>query len=628
MMLTLNIKQANKEVQQGLLELAYAGSIRLADDGKLLKTVRQEAGLSLVNDEETLTIAYGNLPYFFRGISYGMQGVAAIEEEAIFTNNGYMLDCSRNAVASVLAVKKLIRFMALMGLTTLQLYTEDTYELPNWPYFGYMRGAYTAAEIREMDAYGQIFGVELFPCVQTLAHINALLRWPDFQDIIDCNDILLVGEEKTYRLIDDMVQQLSACYTSRRIHIGMDEAHMLGLGKYLEKHGYQNRSEIMCNHLQRVVEICKNYGLKPMMWSDMFFRLAYGDEYYQSGDAPLAPDLLKLMDQDVDLVYWDYYHKEESHYATMIDRHKTFPNQLIFAGGAWKWSGLFPEPQLSEETTKAALTVCCQRGIKEVFATGWGDDGAECPAFSILPALQLFAEMGYRRKGQGPAIKKEQLKERFFACTRGHWDDFYMLGQPNNTTKTRDYFLNTTKPLLYQDVLLGLFDRHVDIETFPSHFAHWAKGLEKAASRNGEWAYLFTHASKLCLVLEQKCTLGLEITKAYLEDDRDSLAVLADSKIPELLKLTEDLQHSFESVWLRENKIQGLEVIQIRVGAIRTRLQAAQWRIQSYLAGEVSRLEELESERLGFHGTFAAGEDINAHCNLWKDIVTPGRLSW
>ena len=54
----------------------------------------------------------------------------------------------------------------------------------------------------------------------------------------------------------------------------MDEAFMLGLGKYLTEHGYQNRLEIMNQHLQTVREIASKYNFELQMWSDMFFRLA------------------------------------------------------------------------------------------------------------------------------------------------------------------------------------------------------------------------------------------------------------------------------------------------------------------------------------------------------------------
>ena len=637
-MLLINICR-NSEVMYGLEQLERFGMLKIDNHGIPIEAVRQECGLSVSGDKEGITIKYSRLAEFFRGISYLLQGVFSVEEKATFSDNGYMLDCSRNAVASVDFVKKLIRHMALMGLTTLQLYTEDTFEIPEWQYFGYQRGRYTAEEIFNMDKYAAAFGIELIPCVQTLAHLNNALRWQEFHDITDIDDILLVGEEKTYRFLDDMMRQLSSCYTTRRIHIGMDEAHMLGLGKYLDKHGYQNRTEIMCNHLNRVVEICKKYELEPMMWSDMFFRLAYKDEsfqtesseansdiYFSSTNKTLPPELVNLLHPDVKLIYWDYYHKEKEHYINMFDRHKCFPNGLIFAGGAWKWSGLFPELKFSEETTRAALAVCKELGIKEVFTTGWGDDGAECSMASTLPILQLYAELGYCKDFEN--VNKDFLTARFMACTGGNWDDFFLLDNPNNTTTTRGDFVNTTKPLLYQDIMFGLLDAHVEPITFPTHFEKCAKELSLVAERNGDFAYVFLHSAAICRLLARKCVIGLEITAAYKNDNRDELRRLAEMEIPKLQKLTDKLIITYEKQWHTENKPHGFEVINIRVGAIRIRLEAAARRIASYLAGEVGKLEELESERLGFNGPIAAGVDINTYCNLWKDIVTASRLSW
>ena len=40
-----------------------------------------------------------------------------------------------------------------MGYNTLMYYTEDTYEVKDEPYFGYLRGRFTADELRELDAY-------------------------------------------------------------------------------------------------------------------------------------------------------------------------------------------------------------------------------------------------------------------------------------------------------------------------------------------------------------------------------------------------------------------------------------------------------------------------------------------
>ena len=69
------------------------------------------------------------------------------KEKAYFAGNGLMLDCSRNAVFTVEKVKAMIRILAKLGLNRLLLYTEDTYEVPELPYFGVYRGRYSREEI-------------------------------------------------------------------------------------------------------------------------------------------------------------------------------------------------------------------------------------------------------------------------------------------------------------------------------------------------------------------------------------------------------------------------------------------------------------------------------------------------
>ena len=89
-----------------------------------------------------------------------------------------------------------------MGYDSMMLYTEDTYELEGYPYFGYMRGRYTLSELREIDDYGFALGIEVIPCIQALAHLLQALQWEAFKPVTDTGPILLVGEPKTYELIE------------------------------------------------------------------------------------------------------------------------------------------------------------------------------------------------------------------------------------------------------------------------------------------------------------------------------------------------------------------------------------------------------------------------------------------
>ena len=116
------------------LAAAEAADIRIV-------TEKREKGLQVIWKGQEAQIAFSRRVEFFRGLSLLLeaweQGKRALEcvEQPAFRFNGYMMDCSRNAVPTVETVKEMVRMMALMGLDSLQLYTEDVYELEGEPYF-------------------------------------------------------------------------------------------------------------------------------------------------------------------------------------------------------------------------------------------------------------------------------------------------------------------------------------------------------------------------------------------------------------------------------------------------------------------------------------------------------------
>ena len=68
----------------------------------------------------------------------------------------------------------------------------------------------------------------------------------------------------------------------------------------------------------------------------------------------------------------------------MIGGHKKMNREIIFAGGIWTWSGPSLNYKQTFSNTIPALKVCKEQGIKNVFATMWGDDGAECDVFRLF----------------------------------------------------------------------------------------------------------------------------------------------------------------------------------------------------------------------------------------------------
>ena len=115
---------------------------------------------------------------------------------------GLMIDLSRNAVMSLEGWRKFLPLVKKMGYNAIFLYTEDTYEVEDEPFFGYMRGRYSIEEMRELEALGEEYGIEMIPCIQTLGHLEQIFKWGAFKK--DTASTLLVGDERTYELIDRM----------------------------------------------------------------------------------------------------------------------------------------------------------------------------------------------------------------------------------------------------------------------------------------------------------------------------------------------------------------------------------------------------------------------------------------
>lgn len=584
-------------------------------------SVRPGAPLTVTGTAEGLHITAPDRAAFFRGLGLGAHQYErghttfTVQENRQFAHAGVMFDHSRNGVLTLRRQKELLCVMALMGLDVYYPYMEDVYALPHEPFFGYMRGRLSAQELKELDDFAFSLGIEVVPCIQTLAHLNQFLQWEQpAREYLDLDDILLVGSEKTDALIESMMQFFSQTLRSKRIHVGMDEAYRLGRGRYADQNGLQKKTDIMRRHLQRVMEKAHAYGLSVMMWDDMFT----GSYHPLDGQAVSIPD-------GAQLVYWDYYHEKPDEYAQNFAFRQGLCSDLVFAGGAWRWEGPAPHHNKTLVTTESALQEAKKSGLQEVMVTSWGDDGSECPPDASYLGMQLFAEHTF-----SPTVSREQLDKRLTFCTGLSLSS--MLAQQNVTRlpgheqDTAAYTLYKT--LLYQDPLCGLYEEHVrslknryDLTAYydtcakaihEEDYAHASPTLQASAA----------YYRALCLALSKKWDLGLRLLDAYRAGDRTELRRLAGEALPSAHQAMETLRLCAETMWMQNYKPFGLEVLTLRLAAVSARLQTAQRRIESYLSGQVDSLPELEEERMRF---LVSDEETP---NSFGRSYTAARLSW
>lgn len=531
----------------------------------------------------------------FGKIASGLVG-ETYQETTSLKLNGIMLDVSRNAVLKIESVKKFIDQMAIVGLNMLILYTEDTYEVDGEPLIGYKRGAYSKIELKELDHYANNFGIEMFPCIQTLGHLEQVLQWQHYSDVVDNPRVMLADEERTYEIIERMIVSCKDAYTSKRIHIGMDEAMGVGLGKYYNKNGFHKPFDVLEKHLEKVVSICKKYDLEPMMWSDMYFRLGSKNNDYYDLEADIPQEIKDSVKDNAQLVYWDYYNKDIEFYKTFIDKHFEMDRQTMMATGIWTWGRFWVQSQLTKSTITPCLNACREKGVHEVFATMWGDDGAECILESCLPNLIYYADLCFSSD-----VNEGHCKQSFEKIYQSSWDGFESAGLIDAIPEAgvaNDSSSNVSKRLLWTDPLLSPLEGDKDL-LLNDHFKKLFDSLNLIDLNIGINHYLKI-PKQIAKVLSLKSDLPIKMRDAYKAKDKKALQEIVSGVVPEIMSNIEDLWELHREYWYSHLKPFGFEVIEVRYGGALLRLKTLIKRLNDYINNDI-QLEELEGELISVY---------------------------
>lgn len=571
---------------------------------------------------------YRALHLFFVEVKKHGEKVFKTEEEIFFSETGIMLDCSRNGVMTVAMVEEFIDLCAACGLNQIYLYMEDVYEIPEDPYFGAYRGRYSYEELKHLDGYGRSVGVELIPCIQTLAHLRTYLKWPQARALRDTSDILLAGGAETEAFVRAMIRNASKPFSTNKIHVGMDEAEMLGLGQYLRDHGYQERYGIMAEHLKMVLQICEEEHLQAMMWSDMFFRLMSPTGGYY--DIPKEAEFIQAdqFPKDLELVYWDYYHHQEEAYEKNINLHLKITKDIRFAGGGWTWNGIAPNYQKAERTLQEGMMACRKKGIGKTMCTFWFDNGTETPVRTAVYSLLYYAQLCYHEK-----VDREELDEWLQMLT-GYGSSLYCLldafDSPDGVMPENEAADNPSKFLLYQDVFVGIFDGQIRGRDLGSYYGVLEEKLHAMKKeqihtdcRYRSMTEVREYYELLARLLKEKAMLGVELRDAYLcgEEGKETLSTFLE-RIERCICVADQLKELREQIWMRECKPFGYEVLDIRFGAIGVRLTSVKKRLQKYLSGEIERIEELEERPVLYNKSRAESAYPLCAAGFWDEIVS------
>ncbi|MCK9410083.1 MAG: beta-N-acetylhexosaminidase, partial [Bacteroidetes bacterium] len=202
-------------------------------------------------------------------------------------------DISRGQVSTLENFKKIIRFCARNKMNVYSPYFEDVFQFKHHPEIGRNRCALSPAECKELDAYAKQHFVEVIPIFETLGHWENILIHPEYAKFGEFPGAhtINVSDEKVYALLDEMIGEIAACFSSPYFNVAADESWDVGLGVNKERVKKSDLATVHAEHYKRVFEIIKKYGKKVMMYGDIILE---------------HPEILKKIPQDVTMVDWHY----------------------------------------------------------------------------------------------------------------------------------------------------------------------------------------------------------------------------------------------------------------------------------------------------------------------------------
>lgn len=184
---------------------------------------------------------------------------------------GVMLDVSRDKVPTTETLHALIDRLAEWKINHLELYLEHTFAYRDHRDVWEHASPFTAGEIRELDGYCRDRHIELSANQNCLGHMQRWLRHDRYRDLaLSPGGWVLDGRHEdpmtldpskpeTLALVRELLGELVPNFTSRRVHVGLDEPWELP----------EDRIEDYLAWVRALRALPELDGREMLMWGDM-----------------------------------------------------------------------------------------------------------------------------------------------------------------------------------------------------------------------------------------------------------------------------------------------------------------------------------------------------------------------
>ena len=294
-------------------------------------------------------------------LNAGSLPVGLVRDHPDLPVRGVMLDVSRDKVPTMATLRAIVDRLASWKVNQVQLYSEHTFAYRDHPEVHAAASPFDAREIRELDAFCRDRHIELVPNQNCLGHMNRWLSHDRYRSLAIAPDgfvdpfgitrapmTMEPTDPASLKLVRELLAELLPLFTSRRVHVGLDEAWELPAA----------RVDDFLSWTATLRGLPELDGREMLMWGDMV-----------SG----RPDLVASLPDDVTVCEWGYddWYPFDERCAVLAGAGVPF----WVAPGTSSWLSILGRSTNARTTCRRAAAAALAHGATGYLNTDWGDMG-------------------------------------------------------------------------------------------------------------------------------------------------------------------------------------------------------------------------------------------------------------
>ena len=284
-----------------------------------------------------------------------------IEDWPDLAIRGVMLDVSRDKVPTMATLTALIDRLAGWKINQLQLYMEHTFAYRGHADVWANASPFTTEEIAQLDRFCAERHVELVPNQNCLGHMERWLRHDRYRQLAIRPEghtsksgrwwpptTMDPANPASLELVRELLAELLPCFSSRRVHVGLDEPWELTADRIGD---YQD-------YIRRLRAAPETQGRDLLLWGDILANHA--------GAASELPEGVTICEWGYE-EWWPFASRAEALAAT--------GRPFWLCPGTSSWLSVVGRTSNAIANNRGAVEAALATGATGVLNTDWGDCG-------------------------------------------------------------------------------------------------------------------------------------------------------------------------------------------------------------------------------------------------------------